>query len=103
MSACRSGSGHTHDGRPYVILQTKKTNEEAKTPWRYKISVKVNHMLKPAKTKLGWDAPANEDARTFDAFVSGEGGLGWDFKGATWEERKREHAQKQAKETKKDT
>jgi len=102
LSACRSGSGHTHDGRPYVILQTKKTNEEAKTPWRYKITKKVNRMLAPAKTELEWDDPANKDARTFDAFVSGESGLGWNFK-ATREERKREHAQKQAKETKKDT
>ena len=86
-----------------MILHNKEKNEEAKTPWRRKISKKVDNMLKPAKTKLEWDAPANKDARTFHAFVSGEGGLGWDFKGATWEERKRKHAQKQAKETKKDT
>ena len=59
-----------------VILQTKKTNEEAKTPWRYKISMKVNKMLASAKTKQDWDHAANKDACTFHAFVSGKGGLG---------------------------
>ena len=86
-----------------VILQDKEKNEEAETPWRLKISQKMNNMLMPAKTTHDWDHAANEDARTFHAFVSGEGGLGWDFKSATWEVKKRTDAQKQAKETKKDT
>ena len=59
-----------------VILQDKEKNEEAKTPWRQKISCKVNTMLNPAKTTQDWEHPANKDARTFHAFVSGEGGLG---------------------------
>lgn len=110
-----------------VILQDKEKNEKAETPWRQKISVKVKNMLKPAKTTQDWDHAANKDARTLHAFVSGEGGLGWDFKSATWEVKKhtdaqkdptaasrrfkddldevkkRKDAQKQAKKTKKDT
>jgi hypothetical protein len=59
-----------------VILRDREKNDKAKTPWRYKISKKVTNMLAPAKTKQEWDDPANKDARTFHAFVSGEGGLG---------------------------